>query len=229
MKGGNMNTRNIRVFKQLDTPKNRLGYLLAYENNFEQYRNKVKVFCELGVNAGQSLIGWSRYFPTATIIGVDLPSMKVAKTFANGGIVSPAHQKINKRIKVHFGDAMDKIWLKELSDKYGGFDIVLDDCSHLGIQMKTSFEALWESTKFVYAVEDLDTQVGNKHGNRYIQKINFITDYIQTLITHKVDEEKITQIVDTDVSGKSKWESNDDTISRINFQKNVIFIHKQIS
>jgi hypothetical protein len=211
---------NIRkAFENLDTPKQRLGYLKPYKNNFEKYKPDVKVFCELGVNHGQSLIGWGRYFPDAIIVGVEIPTHRPGRVFANGSKIHKSHHRIHDRIKVEFGDAMDQEWLKEVSAKYGGFDIVLDDCSHRGIQMKTSFLALWESTKFVYAVEDLGTQFG-RHGPEYTTDGNFVTEFLQSLVTEGTIKEK-------KVVGESEWDSTDKTIKKIKFDHNVVFIHKK--
>jgi hypothetical protein len=206
-------------FKGLDTPKGRLGYIKPYKNNFEMYKDKVKVFCELGVNAGQSLIGWGRYFPDAIIVGIDLPTNRNCRKFASGNKIHPSHKAIHDQIKIEWGDAMNQDWLKEVAAKYGGFDIVLDDCSHEGIQMQTSFEALWESTKYCYAVEDLETQFG-KHGPSFTEKGNFITGHMQSII-------KKGKITEKDVRVSSKWESPDPTIRKIKFEHNVVFIHKE--
>ena len=205
-------------FKGLDTPKARLGYMKPYKHNFEMYKDEVKVFCELGVNAGQSLIGWGRYFPKATIVGIELPTSRSGRVFASGGKIHPSHKLIHDQIKIEWGDAMDQKWLKEVAAKYGGFDIVLDDCSHTGIQMETSFLALWEYTKYCYAVEDLETQFG-KHGASFTEKGNFIKGYIQSLIGKKITEK--------DVSVSSKWDVKDPTIRKIKFEHNVVFIHKE--
>ncbi len=211
---------NIKdAFGGLDTPKMNLGYGPPYENNFEAVRGEVKTFCELGVNHGQSLIGWSRYFPNAQIIGVELPDNGPCVAFTSGKKQPPSHVKIHDRIKVEYGDAMDSEWLKKIANKYGGFDIVLDDCSHQGIQMKTSFLALWEFTKFVYAVEDLHTQMEKKYA-WCVKEENFIKGYIQSIIKER------KKIKNQDVTGKTNWNSIDKTIRIIKFDHNVIFIHK---
>ena len=196
-----MNKSLTKAFQNLDTPKTKHGYLSAYANNFSY---PVTKFLELGVNHGQSLIGWSNLYPQAQIIGIDLITNIQTRRFV--------HRNHNDRIKVEFGNANDPEWLKSISEKYGGFDIVLDDCSHMGIQMKTSFQALWESTKYCYAIEDLQTQFP-PYNDQYIEEVNFI-HYIESLINRGISKD--------DVSNQSSFTLDNMTI---NFQNWVVFFH----
>ena len=201
------------AFRGFNTPKVTAGYLKPYENNFERYRDKVKTFCELGVSHGASLIAWKKYFPEAQIVGIDNDAATVRP---DTGFPNFAHKYLGDQaddISIEIGDALDVEFLKSTAEKYGGFDIVLDDCSHLGIQMKTSFEVLWNYTRFVYGIEDLQTQFNPK----YIESLNFI-DYIETLVNGDI----------TDIKNKTTFTSNEKTISQINIENYIVFIHKEM-
>ena len=147
------------------TPKPRHGYLKTYENNFNAAidREKVTSFCELGISRGASLIAWKRYFPNAKIIGIDNREKTLYPL--KGPSFYEVSEKFlgdqSKDISIEIGDAFDKDFLKSVAKKHGGFDIVLDDCSHIGKQMRLSFEALWQHTRFLYTIEDLHTQFAN--------------------------------------------------------------------
>jgi len=204
-----------KAFKGFNTPKIKAGYLKPYENNFEKYRNKVKMFCELGVSHGASLIAWKKYFPNAHIVGIDNDIKTCRPELIDGhGFPNFAKKYLgdkSKDISIEIGDAMDKDFLKITAEKYGGFDIILDDCSHLGIQMQTSFEVLWKYTKFVYAIEDLQTQLYSK----YIKDGNFI-DYMKTLVVGEI----------VSVQDKKTFTSTKKTISQIDIENYIVFIHK---
>lgn len=203
------------IFKGFNTPKANLGYMIPYENRFEKYREQVKVFCELGVSHGASLIAWKKYFPNAKIVGIDHDEITTYgfEDFARKHL----EDKEIEDISFEFGDAMDRVFLESVAKKYGGFDIVLDDCSHKGIQMQISFEVLWKYTKYLYAVEDLQTQF---NGNPvYIEDGNFI-DYVQTL----VKEGGITR---SDVENKTTFTSKKEGISHIGFENYIVFMEKE--
>jgi len=205
------------AFDGFNTSKINQGYLKSYENNFEKYRDKVKVFCELGVSHGASLIAWKNYFPNAQIVGIDNDAETCRPELIDGrGFPKFARKYLGDKsedISIEIGDATDIDFLNTTAEKYGGFDIVLDDCSHLGIQMQTSFEVLWNHTRFVYAVEDLQTQMNVK----YVQDGNFI-DYMNTLVNGEV----------TDIKNKTTFMSNKKTISQIDIENYIVFIHKEI-
>ncbi|HAI37850.1 MAG TPA: hypothetical protein DCM40_06860, partial [Maribacter sp.] len=47
-------------------------YYLEYAKRFEPIRHKVKKVLEIGVFKGHSMLLWEKYFPNATIYGVDI-------------------------------------------------------------------------------------------------------------------------------------------------------------
>jgi hypothetical protein len=199
------------AFNQFNTPKISQGNLKPYENHFEKYRKQVKMFCELGVSHGASLIAWKKYFSDSFILGIDNDS-KTCKGFENFSRKYLGDK--SKEISIEIGDAMDKDFLNTIGEKYGDFDIILDDCSHLGIQMITSFEVLWKHAKLMYVIEDLQTQFNPD----YIKDGNCI-DYLQTLVNGKINQQ--------DITNSATFKSNKKTISHISFENHIAFIYKE--
>jgi len=138
------------------------GYATLYQRHFGSRRRTVNTLLEIGVGGisslhgyetpagGQSLAMWSRYFPHAHIIGVDIHAKAV------GG----------SRISFEQGDQADPNFLQSLIDKYGQFDIVVDDGSHVGKHIIASMEALWDAVVpgGFYVIEDLDTAYSPDYG-----------------------------------------------------------------
>jgi hypothetical protein len=136
-----------------DKASDRHGYTRFYQRHFGPHRDVVESVLEIGVGGttsnegyetsagGQSLRMWSDYFPNATIFGVDI------------------HAKDIKAPRVVFeqGDQSDPGFLRELGERYGPFDIIIDDGSHIGRHIEASFHGLWNRLKpgGWYAIEDL--------------------------------------------------------------------------
>jgi hypothetical protein len=129
------------------------NYTPTYQRHFAARRKTVRSVLEIGVGGtssvegydtragGQSLRMWRRYFPHATILGIDI------------------HDKAISAPRIHFerGDGTDPAFLKRVISRYGPFDIVIDDGSHIGREIIASFGVLWEAVKpgGFYVIEDL--------------------------------------------------------------------------
>lgn len=127
------------------------SYLHIYEKYLNEYREKKINFLELGVKGGQSLRMWKEYFANGNIYGVDFnPDCK-------------KHQQ--DRIEVQICGQDDEK-LVELSKEIGGFDIILDDASHINSLCVSSFDLLFPILKKggLYIMEDL--------GNSYLDLSN---------------------------------------------------------
>lgn len=100
-------------------------------------------FLELGVQNGNSLRMWKEYFPHARIYGVDF--------------VASCKQHEEERIEILIASQDDAIQLGALADRAGGFDIVLDDASHINHLTHASFRCLFPRLNPVgfYIIEDL--------------------------------------------------------------------------
>ena len=118
------------------------NYTKLYQLYFENLRQEKLKILEIGVDKGYSLKTWLEYFPNALITGIDIIDLKHFE---------------EDRVHIEQGDQKDVNFLKKTSDKYGPFDIVIDDGSHDNYDMKASFDCLFPLLKKggIYVVEDM--------------------------------------------------------------------------
>jgi hypothetical protein len=66
---------------------------------------------------------------------------------------------------MHAGDQSDETFLARLISHYGGFDIVIDDGSHIASHVHASFRALFPAVRpgGWYVIEDLETSYWGSH------------------------------------------------------------------
>jgi hypothetical protein len=123
------------------------SYLTTYEKLFEPLRDKPLTLLELGVMDGGSIKSWEAYFPNARIAGVD----------RNCPVLS-----MSDRVRLFKGDQADIGLLARAAAEVSpdGFDIIIDDCAHLGSAAKTSFWYLFDNhlkPGGLYSIEDWGT------------------------------------------------------------------------
>ena len=85
-----------------------------YNEEFKKYQDKPIRLLEIGVYKGASLALWSKYFPNAEIIGLDIQDQRVDK------------YKNLDRVSVGICDA----YSPEIAEQLGNFDIIIDDGPH---------------------------------------------------------------------------------------------------
>lgn len=162
-----------------------IHYFDIYDQHFSPYRGKAVNVVEFGVSHGGSLQMWRHYFGRrARITGVD---------------VNPRCAKLaGDRINVVIGDQEDREFLKDLADRVGEIDIVIDDGGHTMGQQIATFEEMWPWVRDggVYLVEDLHTSYWPKYGGGYKRPGTFI-EYAKNLIDqlhawHSRDAESFT-------------------------------------
>lgn len=159
--------------KKYDTDKIIHGYHEAYCFHFDKIREKVSNILEIGVHKGGSLEMWKDYFPNAQIIGID--------------IIDQRYTPSSPRIKVEFGDATKQDVVNNLINKYGKFDIVIDDGSHWSSHMKKSFKLLYPHTNLIYVVEDMATQKSGFRKDVYIDERPTMMEEMLKLTEHAID------------------------------------------
>ena len=118
-----------------------------YERHLSQLRDLPIKILELGVFSGSSLEVWHEYFPKATVVGLD---------------INPVKREFGSRISFVQGSQDDLALLKETSQKFApdGWDVIIDDASHLGYYSKKSFWYLFInhlSPGGLYFLEDWGT------------------------------------------------------------------------
>lgn len=125
------------------------SYFHVYERFFAPLRLRDITFLELGVRDGKSLRVWREYFSTAKIWGVDInPACK--------------HQD-TKGCTVEICSQDDEEGLYKVCNEAGGWDVIVDDASHLNVLTAKSFEILWPTVRSggLYIIEDLRVSYSN--------------------------------------------------------------------
>lgn len=115
-----------------------------YERLFEGIRNSSFVLFELGIKDGDSLVMWRDAFPHATVVGLDL---------------EPPEIELGERVHMWKGAQTDCALIGEIREAHapGGFDIVIDDASHLGAETAASLRCIFNShlrASGTYVIED---------------------------------------------------------------------------
>ena len=124
----NLNTAQINetlpeISKTLSTDKNTThSYLDLYESLLVHKKETSTNVLEIGIQTGGSILLWFNYFKNANVYALDIIS--------ENEIIDPL--KNNDRIKLyHSTDAYDSSFFYEtFQDKFGTFDMVLDDGPH---------------------------------------------------------------------------------------------------
>ena len=119
-----------------------------YERHFAPLVGKEIKLLELGVLKGASLLFWRDYFENGTIVGVDH---------------NPVHiDDPTSRIHIYQGYQQNTALLDRIAREQApdGFDVIIDDCSHIGRLTRVSFWHLFQNhlkPGGLYAIEDWGT------------------------------------------------------------------------
>lgn len=137
----------LTEFKGYDTDKS-LEYLKNYEIFFKKFKNKKIVLLELGIFHGGSLKLWNDYFSEGIICGLDMN--KIDLNFDSD------------RVFVYQGNQDDSELLDRIAEEKAseGFDIIIDDASHIGNITRRSFNHLFHrylKKGGIYVIEDWGT------------------------------------------------------------------------
>ena len=136
-----------RIFERFNSDKKPSfhNYTRQYESLLKPYRTKTIKYLEIGVFGGESLRAMREVFPKAEcIVGVD---------------INPdcgSHTDTSKSIYVEIMNATDAKTAQTLHEKYGGFDIILDDGSHSNTDVIQAFQNFFPllNDNGLYIVED---------------------------------------------------------------------------
>jgi hypothetical protein len=131
-----------------DSDKIENRYLERYDPILEPFLGRQIALLELGIAKGGSLMLWNDYFPLATIVGVDTELPK--------GFHPPP------RVHIFEGSQTDTEFITSVANDTApdGFDIIIDDASHIGEFTKVSFWHLFDNhlkPGGLYAIEDWGT------------------------------------------------------------------------
>ncbi len=108
-------------------------YLNHYERHFNLLTERDVKLLELGVYKGGSLLQWRDFFRNGQIVGLDLDPVAIKDPTG--------------RIRTYRGDQRDLRLLDRIASECapGGFDIIIDDASHIATYTKISFWHLFDN------------------------------------------------------------------------------------
>ena len=153
------------------------GFTDIYERFFYPLKYApIKIF-EIGIAEGASLSLWEKYFPHATVYGIDI--------FDRSDLNS-------KRIKTFVADQAKRNQLMRFIRKYGNaYDIILDDGGHSMPQQQISFGFLFKFVKpgGYYIIEDLHTSLPQFFPSFHVEEGG--ADSTLRMINHLIETRKI--------------------------------------
>ena len=134
------------------------NFIPIYKNYFNNLRKKSLNILEIGIggyedpnSGGESLLMWAEYFKNSKIIGADLFKKNL---------------NLPKRVETIMLDQSNPKELVSLGSSRGGFDIIIDDGSHVSSHVILTFETLWKylNNHGLYIIEDTQTSYWAKLG-----------------------------------------------------------------
>lgn len=138
-------------------------YFQVYTRELTRFRKAPISFLEIGVWQGGSIPMWKGFFAEGSTL-----------TFIDIDPECAAHAEPGTSVEI--GNQADPEFLAKIAEKYGPFDVVLDDGSHLCPHQTTSFEHLWPHVREngIYAVEDCHSSYWPGFGGGYRNEASFI-------------------------------------------------------
>jgi SAM-dependent methyltransferase len=123
-------------------------YLRNYEHYFGGLRDKEVRLLELGIKQGGSLLLWRDYFERGVVVGLDINPVTLDDPTG--------------RVRTYQGAQQDTELLDRIARENApeGFDIIIDDCAHVGVLARASFWHLFDrhlKSGGVYVLEDWGT------------------------------------------------------------------------
>jgi hypothetical protein len=124
------------------------NYIEKYDVLFENLANQNITLLELGVNRGGSILLWRDYFSHGKIVGLDIKLPKDIQPTDN--------------IYLFEGSQSDIAFLSDVANQTAseGFDVIIDDASHIGSLTKTAFWYLFDNhlkSNGLFIIEDWGT------------------------------------------------------------------------
>jgi hypothetical protein len=170
------------IFNKYDTDKNTFfhNYTRQYNTLLNDFRDKPIKYLEIGVLNGGSVKAFRETFKKSTcILGLDIDNR------------CKAYENVENNIFIEIGDATDRNFIEKITNKYGSFDIVLDDASHTNKDVIKSFELLFPllNDNGLYIVEDTICYKSKEHIDKnYENHLQYFFKYTQYLNQSRKDD-----------------------------------------
>ena len=210
------------IFNRYATDKNELqhNYTRQYNPLLSKFRYKNIKILEIGAYRGESLKAWRHAFPNAiNVVGVDTD--ETSKQF----------ESIDMAMYVEIGNQNDSEFLKNVSSKYGPFDLIIDDGSHMNVDVINTFETLFPlmANNGIYIVEDTVCFRDSKFVDyNYPNHLSYFTKYLPYLNQWNLDHSKLDHYVDPFKIIKQTDDPFEYGIDKIEFGCSYIAIHKLV-
>lgn len=137
-------------------------YFDYYDRHLGRFVGKKFNLLEIGTCCGGSLQIWKKYFGSdVKIVGIDiLPETKFEES----------------QIYTEIGSQNDPEFLEKICEKYGPFDVIIDDGSHMQQDILASFAFLYPKLNDggVYVIEDTHTCLWGEYNGGIKNPHNFI-------------------------------------------------------
>ncbi len=195
-------------FKKHRTINKWWHYFEIYYKYFEKYREKPIRMLEIGIYKGGSLQMWKNYFGNeAVIVGIDIDEN--------------CKQYEEDNIYVCIGSQDDADFLKKVCEKYGAFDIILDDGSHQVKNQIASFETLFPLLNYggIYLCEDTHTSYWESFGGKLRGEGTFI-EYAKKMID-ELHYQHVEEATDT------LYPNIRNQIKAIHFYDSIVVLEKE--
>ena len=203
------------------------GYTEKYQRYLPFDRDDRIQILEIGVFEGESLLMWSEWFRIAQIVGIDIHQN------------CTKYADPEKRIAVEIGNQTSEPFIRSVIDRYGSFNLVIDDGSHINSEQIRTFEILFPLLEkgAMYVIEDTHTSYWSSYGGG-IKKNGSCIEYFKNIIDevnfygemltineakhnshYRRDDWMLKQFADRNMISKD--------IYSINFMNSLIFIQKR--
>jgi tetratricopeptide (TPR) repeat protein len=155
-----------------------VDYLRHYERIFRDFREDSMNIIEIGVYRGASLRAWSRFFPRATIVGID--------------IYVTCKQYASERVIIEIGSQSDLGFITDLCQRYKP-KIIIDDGSHWARDVLFTFQTMFPFLLpgGFYVMEDLYLHYGESaktfSRDTPVLPLEYIVALIQNMASNSVE------------------------------------------
>jgi hypothetical protein len=237
-KNDEVTMRNIGNFQKMFVASDktwRHGYHWFYGRHLHSYKGKKDLaILEIGSYQGESALAWREYFGSNANIDMITYGGKNDHLKFDNPTINCTHNESCGRIHTFYCDQSDAQKLEDevISARPDGWDIVIDDGSHVPAHNVISFEVLWKNVRpgGLYVVEDTETSYYPKsdiYGYQYEAGISAAPP-LNSMSRFR----QYVDVINRKYMGPSGHSfslfEGDDNIMEIGFARNVIFVRKAL-
>ena len=127
-------------------------FSLIYDKLLTPLKHEINTFIEIGCLNGESLILWRDFFVNANVVGIDINIEHTKNSLK---------EKDNSRLDFIQMDGSNEEQLDEVSERFNGVDVILDDASHRMLDQQITLAKFFKCLKpgGIFIMEDLHTSV----------------------------------------------------------------------